>query len=588
MRKYLSILFAVALFASCAKDIAPEKEETPVFKAGFESGFETKTYLNESLLNRWNADDRVSIFVGNTYNQQYKFEGKTGANSGSFSQIGNPGFFSGSKLEANYSVYPYSGNTSISEDGVVSFEFPSEQSYEPNSFGIGANTMFAVTENTSDYFLLFKNACGYLKVSLYGDATIKSVSVRSNGGEVIAGEGAVTATNTEVPSVAMSASGGDMITIDCGEGVQLGTTSETATDFYFVIPPVKFSQGITITAVGLDDTVFAKSTKASFSILRNKIQNLPAVKYEGVPKGNITFADANFKAYCVEKFDTNGDGEISYAEAAVVNMIQCSWNGDISSMDGIQYFTALDTLICAFDGLVDLDVSNNTKLKMLQCQGNQLTKLDLSNNTALTSLCCRSNQLSTLNLNQNVNLVDLECYQNKLTDLNLSNNPMLEELDCHENQLASIDVGQCVALIELNCNSNKLTSLDVSNNGKLKTLYCNQNKLNSINVRYSTSLTSLNCRDNHLDCLDVSNNTELMYLYCGYNQLARLDVSNNAELMYLSCNYNRLTSIDVSGNVKLKYLHCSQNPNLTEIWLKEGQNIQGFYYDTSVAEVKYK
>ncbi len=567
MRKYLSILFAVALFASCAKDIAPEKEETPVFKAGFESGFETKTYLNESLLNRWNADDRVSIFVGNTYNQQYKFEGKTGANSGSFSQIGNPGFFSGSKLETNYSVYPYSGNTSISEDGVVSFEFPSEQSYEPNSFGIGANTMFAVTENTSDYFLLFKNACGYLKVSLYGDATIKSVSVRSNGGEVIAGEGAVTATNTEVPSVAMSASGGDMITIDCGEGVQLGTTSETATDFYFVIPPVKFSQGITITAVGVDGKVFEKSTKASFSVLRNKIQKLPAVKYEGVRKGNITFADANFKAYCVENFDTNGDCEVSYAEAAVVNMIQCSWNGDISSMDGIQYFTALDTLICAFDGLVDLDVSNNTKLKMLQCQGNQLTKLDLSNNTALTSLCCRSNQLSTLNLNQNVNLVDLECYQNKLTDLNLSNNPMLEELDCHENQLASIDVGQCVALIELNCNSNKLTSLDVSNNGKLKTLYCDQNKLNSINVRYSTSLTSLNCSDNHLDCLDVS---------------------NNAELMYLSCNYNRLTSIDVSGNVKLKYLHCSQNPNLTEIWLKEGQNIQGFYYDTSVAEVKYK
>lgn len=567
MRKYLSILFAVALFASCAKDIAPEKEETPVFKAGFESGFETKTYLNESLLNRWNADDRVSIFVGNTYNQQYKFEGKTGANSGSFSQIGNPGFFSGSKLETNYSVYPYSGNTSISEDGVVSFEFPSEQSYEPNSFGIGANTMFAVTENTSDYFLLFKNACGYLKVSLYGDATIKSVSVRSNGGEVIAGEGAVTATNTEVPSVAMSASGGDMITIDCGEGVQLGTTSETATDFYFVIPPVKFSQGITITAVGVDGKVFEKSTKASFSVLRNKIQKLPAVKYEGVRKGNITFADANFKAYCVENFDTNGDCEVSYAEAAVVNMIQCSWNGDISSMDGIQYFTALDTLICAFDGLVDLDVSNNTKLKMLQCQGNQLTKLDLSNNTALTSLCCRSNQLSTLNLNQNVNLVDLECYQNKLTDLNLSNNPMLEELDCHENQLASIDVGQCVALIELNCNSNKLTSLDVSNNGKLKTLYCDHNKLNSINVRYSTSLTSLNCSDNHLDCLDVS---------------------NNAELMYLSYNYNRLTSIDVSGNVKLKYLYCSQNPNLTEIWLKEGQNIQGFYYDTSVAEVKYK
>lgn len=186
MKKYLSILLAAALFSSCAKEIASENEASPVFKAGFESGLETKTYLNESLLNRWNADDRVSIFVGNTYNQQYKFEGKTGANSGSFSQVGNSGFFSGSKLNANYSVYPYSENTSISEEGVVSFEFPSEQSYEPNSFGVGANTMVAVTENTSDMFLLFKNVCGYLKVSLYGDATIKSVSVRSNGGEVIA------------------------------------------------------------------------------------------------------------------------------------------------------------------------------------------------------------------------------------------------------------------------------------------------------------------------------------------------------------------------------------------------------------------
>lgn len=595
MKKYLSILFAAVLFSSCAKDIASVNEEAPVFKAGFESGLETKTYLNESLLNRWNADDRVSIFVGNTYNQQYKFEGKTGANSGDFSQVGTPGFHSGAKLEANYSVYPYSENTSISEDGVVSFDFPSVQSYEPKSFGVGANTMVAVTESASDYFLLFKNVCGYLKVSLYGDATIKSVSIQSNGGEAIAGEGTVTASNTDVPSVAMSASGRDMITIDCGEGVQLGASSETATDFYFVIPPVKFSQGITITAVGLDDTVFAKSTKASFSILRNKIQKLPAVKYEGVPIGNITFADSNFKAYCVEKFDTNGDGEISYAEAAVVNMIQCSWNGDISSMDGIQYFTALDTLICAFDGLVDLDVSNNTKLKMLQCQGNQLKSLDLSNNTALTDLCCRSNQLSTLNLNQNVNLAFLECYDNQLTDLNLSNNPILEKLDCHKNQLACIDVGQCVALIELNCNSNKLTSLDVSNNGKLKTLSCEHNQLTSINVSYSTSLTYLNCGVNNLNSIDVSNNTELMHLYCSHNQLISLDVSHSSELRLLNCAYNKLASLDVSNNAELYGLSCTQNPNLTEIWLKEGQNIlkEGqntsyFTYDTSVAEVKYK
>ena len=30
------------------------------------------------------------------------------------------------------------------------------------------------------------------------------------------------------------------------------------------------------------------------------------------------------------------------------------------------------------------------------------------------------------------------------------------------------------------------------------------------------------------------------------------------------------------------------NPYLAEIWLKEGQTISEFTYDTSVAEVKYK
>lgn len=453
MKKYLSILFAAALIVSCAKEIASENEDSPVFKAGFESCLETKTYLNESLLNRWNADDRVSIFVENTYNQQYKFEGKTGANSGDFSQVGNPGFHSGAKLEANYSVYPYSENTSISEDGVVSFEFPSVQAYEPSSFGVGANAMVAVTESTSDYFLLFKNVCGYLKVSLYGEATIKSVSIQSDGAEAIAGEGTVTASNTDVPSVAMSASGGDMITIDCGEGIQLGTSSETATDFYFVIPPVKFSQGITITATDVDGKVFEKSTKASFSILRNKIQNLPAVKYEGVRKGNITFADAYFKAYCVENFDTNGDGEISYAEAEVVKKISCDGRS-ISSMDEVKYFTSLTSLFCNSNRLTNLDVSNNLSLTGLSCFSNLLTSLIISNNVALTYINCGYNQLTGLDVSQNIGLTELTCDQNKITALDLSNNLVLRKLICYTNQLAGLDVSNNTELQELYCQNN--------------------------------------------------------------------------------------------------------------------------------------
>ncbi len=57
----------------------------------------------------------------------------------------------------------------------------------------------------------------------------------------------------------------------------------------------------------------------------------------------ITFADANVKAICVANWDTNGDGELSYDEAAAVTSLGSVFNGNyrITSFDEMQYFTGL-------------------------------------------------------------------------------------------------------------------------------------------------------------------------------------------------------------------------------------------------------
>ena len=62
--------------------------------------------------------------------------------------------------------------------------------------------------------------------------------------------------------------------------------------------------------------------------------------------GNITFADENVKAICVANWDTNGDGELSYSEAAAVSSLEqkLSINGEITSFDELQYFTGLLSL----------------------------------------------------------------------------------------------------------------------------------------------------------------------------------------------------------------------------------------------------
>lgn len=56
----------------------------------------------------------------------------------------------------------------------------------------------------------------------------------------------------------------------------------------------------------------------------------------------IDFADATVKAICVEHWDTNGDGMLSYDEAAAVVNLQKAFGGsDITSFNELQYFTGL-------------------------------------------------------------------------------------------------------------------------------------------------------------------------------------------------------------------------------------------------------
>ncbi|MCR5659248.1 MAG: leucine-rich repeat protein [Bacteroidales bacterium] len=61
---------------------------------------------------------------------------------------------------------------------------------------------------------------------------------------------------------------------------------------------------------------------------------------------NIVFADENVKAICVANWDANGDGELSYAEAAAVTDLGEAFaqNADISSFDELQYFISLTSI----------------------------------------------------------------------------------------------------------------------------------------------------------------------------------------------------------------------------------------------------
>ena len=111
------------------------------------------------------------------------------------------------------------------------------------------------------------------------------------------------------------------------------------------------------------------------------------------------------------------------------------------------------------------------KLQTFICHWLLLDELDLSRLPSLESLCCS---------------------WNRLTDLNLSEVPKLKELDCSWNQFRHI-YGLCSVpeLLSLNCSCNRLTDIGFSEDQDLEHVDCFGNDIETLDVRPLRNLKSL-------------------------------------------------------------------------------------------------
>ena len=287
---------------SCARQEAdvPVSPGRELFYASLEQPVdaETRVYADENLMVLWHADDRVSIFDRYTYNQEYRFTGETGDNARTFQKVQTDDFVTGNELPNVYAVYPYQVSTRISNAQVLTLTLPSEQMYAVRSFGPGSKTMVSATE---DNYLLFKNVGGYLVLKLYGEGVyVTSLTLKGNADEPLAGKAVVTAPLDGVPSVEMQAGASREITLTCPEPVALGATSEDYTEFWFVLPPTSFAEGLTVTVTGGKGDRFTKSTEKSITITRSEISRMAPLKvslepgFETMPVGNVPdVADGN-------------------------------------------------------------------------------------------------------------------------------------------------------------------------------------------------------------------------------------------------------------------------------------------------------
>ena len=573
--KRVIVLSAIALisFASCNReiDIVRQGAESPVFHATTESNTGTKAYLTEDLSVAWNQGDLISLFNKTSANEKYRFAGADGDLSGDFVKV-SEGDGSDPAISKVLAVYPYHPEAAIGDDEAVVVLLPSEQAYRENSFGVGANTMIAASDDTE---LLFKNLCGYLRVRLYGeDISISKVAITGHKNEILAGQAVVTVGSDGIPTARMitdpdNAYVSEKVVINC-DAVSLGTTAETATEFCFVIPPGTFSAGFTLTVFGYQGGQFGRyeiSTPNSVAITRNVRRTMAALDVALEPVEVVEFEDEIFKAYCVANFDDDGDGEVSLEEAFRVAEIQCP---GCSSLKGIEAFVNLVTLDVSAPGdepgtLTSLDLRQNTMLRSVNVSHNALETLDLTGLDQLEIVDCSGTKLTALDLSDHPSLSNVDCSGcSELEELNLSGsavNGSITWTDCtamkkvllSNTQLVSLPGDSFMGLSNLEeldlSGSNYEGSLDLSANTNLKTLnVSNIAALTEIKVAARGELEDFNCAESGVTSLVLDELSKL-------NNFACFDCGDLESLTITDCRISN--SVSWTGCDELKTLNLS-------------------------------
>ena len=315
---------------------------------------------------------------------------------------------------------------------------------------------------------------------------------------------------------------------------------------------------------------------------------------------DIPIPDQNFRSYCLQRFDHNGDRCISLDEAEAATVM------DIPSycynLSGLEYFTSLQRIYCSsYNVTLDLRTHKNIKslyinniknlllesgsgierlelidtkiesLDLSTCK--QLKRLGLSGNQNLSEIVlngCRS--LEDLFLENNHALTHLDAsgcpalrkleatYNHSLTSIDVHGLAHLEELNCLSAVMRSLNTSGCVAMITINCQASALSEApDLSGMTKLEWINISHNQIQSLDIRDCRNLITVEAECNQLHTFLTGNHPQLNELQLSTNQLTSLDVSDCPALQYLFADSNSLETIELGQKPSLSQLVLTWN-----------------------------
>ncbi len=191
--------------------------------------------------------------------------------------------------------------------------------------------------------------------------------------------------------------------------------------------------------------------------------------------------DAEFEQKLItQNIDTEGilDGQVLTDDIDHITLLVLDGNPPVTpyiyDLTGIEDFISLEDLRFSNNKVEQVDLSNLSNLKKLLCKFNALTSLDVSNNLLLENIdidncppgiCDQENTLTEIDVSNNVNLKSFLSVHNYFFELDFSNNIQLESLSASFNEnLISLNIknGNNLILNHFSANENpNLTCIEV-------------------------------------------------------------------------------------------------------------------------------
>ena len=343
-----AILFAVPLLAvlcaSCAKEIdkteqiaQDEQVLTVVARTGDSS--DTKTLVqSDGTSIYWTAGDAINLFYGSGSAGQFTTSITEPSDIAEFTgtiSVATGSTETGHEAKSFWAVYPYNAANTCDGTGVT-LTIPGSQETVPGSFADKLNPTVATSPGLD---LTFYNVGSWFIFSVTQEG-VTSAEFRGNNNEDVAGTVRVSMDGSSRP-VATVQNGVKSITITPAGGGSF-TVGEL---YYIVVLPQTMENGYTLKLKkGSLEAECVVSTSATFtrSQYRRKRNADSGLTYIS---NNIDFEDSLVKSLCVTNWDTDGDGELSYDEAAAVTTLNKVFEyKSITRFNELRYFTSLLTI----------------------------------------------------------------------------------------------------------------------------------------------------------------------------------------------------------------------------------------------------